>query len=190
MEPAAISSALAAFAKQELAGVIARGEGTQIYDRFVNGHAGAPEESVQAPGPILYVFSWWQPIIAFALNELERRSPRKSGRYANSFVVFVNGRRAHRGEEIPPNAEVVITNTQPYARKVQVGAMKMNVPPFLFDYAGSAVVRRFGATLISVQLKFLQLRGGYILKRSQGNRADRQAGMPLTYPSLILNMKQ
>src|SRR4051794_12782640 len=81
LEPAAIAAQLARFARSELAGAIQRGEASRIYAKFVNGRAGAPEESVIPPGPILYVFSQWGPVLEYALKYLEGRSPKKSGKY-------------------------------------------------------------------------------------------------------------
>lgn len=168
----AISAELAAFAKQELARTIATGEGSPVYRRFVDQVEGAPEESVTAPGPILYVFSWWTEVIAFALAELIKRSPRKSGRYAESFIVLVNGAPMAEGMAIPGDAEVIITNVQPYTRKVQVGAMAMTVPAYLFDGARSALSRKFGGSAAgySFETRFLNLPRGihalvpYVLK--------------------------
>src|SRR3954464_13170980 len=92
LEPQAITAQLARFARAELAGAIQRGEASPNYARFVNGRAGAPEESVIPPGPILYVFSTWGDVIPWALADLEKRSPRKSGRYQLSHIVMVGGR--------------------------------------------------------------------------------------------------
>src|SRR6185369_10254520 len=81
LEPDAINAALAKFARAELAKTIAGGA-PQQYEKFVNGRAGAVEESVKAPGPIVYVFTNWSLVINAALQELQKRSPRRSGRYA------------------------------------------------------------------------------------------------------------
>lgn len=192
--PDQISAHLARYARQELAKEIKAGRATPTYGIFVNGRPGLPEEAVEAPGPIVYEFSWWRVVIRFALDFLVKNSPRKSGRFATSFIVIVGGKVVTSFDQIPPSAEVVITNAQPYVRKVQVGAMKMSVPPKIFDKARSAVARKFGVQTFRYEVRFLDLAAGlhplipYRLKHSQGRRKDRQAGMPITYPSLILNM--
>lgn len=194
--PDRISAELAKFARQQLAEAIQSGAATPVYDLFVNGRRGVTEESVQAPGPILYEFSWWRVVIRYALDVLAKHSPRKSGRYASSFIVIVGGKVVADFEDIPPSAEVIITNAQPYVRKVQVGAMQMSVPARMFDKAKADLVRRYGTRAFSFQAQFLDLGSGlhplipYRLKRNQGRRKDRQAGMPITYPAIVMNMVQ
>src|SRR4029077_11865701 len=89
--PQNVARTLAEFAKAQLAEVIASGEGSPVYDRYVNGVLGAPESAVVPPGPILYDFIWWQEIIAYALQHLVERSPERSGRYKRSWFVMVDG---------------------------------------------------------------------------------------------------
>ncbi|KQU79820.1 hypothetical protein ASD00_36025 [Ensifer sp. Root31] len=196
IEPDQISAHLARFARQQLADAIQSGAATPLYDLFVNGRRGVSEETVQAPGPILYEFSWWRVVIRYALDALVKRSPRKSGRYASSFIVIVGGKIVTNFDDVPPSAEVIITNAQPYVRKVQVGAMQMSVPARMFDKAKTDLVRKYGSQSFSFQMQFLDLAGGlhplipYRLKRNQGRRKDRQAGMPITYPAIVMNMVQ
>lgn len=202
----AISAALAKFARSELARVIQSGQGTAAYSRFVNGREGAAEESVKAPGPIVYVFSWWESIISDALSALVAVSPSKSGRFVKSFIVIANGRLVADFSDIEGASEVIITNAQPYVRKIQVGAMKMSVPPRIFEQARKALLAKYTQQLVSCQVTFLNIQGGvhplipYILKghqrsvsvsksgRSSSRRKDTAAGQPLTYPALVLNM--
>ena len=202
----AIAAALAKFARSELSRVIQSGQGTSAYSRFVNGREGASEESVKAPGPIVYVFSWWQSIITDALAALVAVSPTKTGRFVKSFIVIVNGRMVTDFSDIQAGSEVIITNAQPYVRKIQVGAMKMSVPPRIFEQARKALIAKYTQQLISCQVTFLNIEGGvhplipYILKghqrsvgvsksgRARSRRKDTEAGQPLTYPALVLNM--
>lgn len=218
IEPEAINAELARFAKAELAKVIASGQGSSVYTRYVNGRFGAAEESVKAPGPILYEFAWWGPVIVAALAELVKRSPKKSGRYASSFVVLADGRPISSFEAILPGAEVIIFNAQPYTRKVETGGMVMTVPPRHFDGAELAMWRLYGrAAGFAFRTAFLSLPGGlhalvpYVLKGRSRTiharnvlsynvrngrklrtapryRRDSRAGEKLTYPALIMNM--
>lgn len=210
-----ISKKLAIFAKQELADQIAQGNASTIYDRYVNGRKGLPEEAVSAPGPILYEFSFWQEIVADALGYLRDRGPRKSGRYSNSHILIVAGRRVPDDFLVPINAEVIITNIQPYTRKIEVGAMKMNVAPKIYESARQFLNRQY-RDIVNVQLKFINLPAGidplapYILKtngrvrqatRSKhssafragrttlARRKDLKAGQPITYPALVMNVR-
>lgn len=189
LEPAKINAALARFARRELAKAIAAGASPQ-YERYVNGVKGAPESAVKAPGPIVYEFINWPIVINAALEELKKRSPRRSGRYINSFVVLANQEPVTDYSKIPADAEVIITNFQPYVRKIEVGANRTGKR--MFDLSKIAMNRRFRGGF-TFETRFLDIRSGvhpqipYILKYSQGRRKDRQAGMPITYPSIVIN---
>jgi hypothetical protein len=191
-EPEAQRRELAAFARTSVAELIASGQASPDYERFVNGRAGALEETVELPGPIVYVFTNWTLAIETALAELQKRVPRKSGRYARSFIVVVGGSEITDYDEIPPKAEVVILNFQPYTRKMEVGE-NGEAGDRHFDLARGAFNRRFsGAFRASVQ--FLNVTSGlrpdmpYILKRGgRSRRKDRQSGQAISYPALILS---
>jgi hypothetical protein len=182
-----INKALAAYARQELAKAIAAGAPRQ-YQRFVNGHEGAAEESVVAPGPITYLFVNWGVVIPAALDELKKRSPRRTGRYMNSFVVVVGGRTVVTDySKIRPDGEVIIFNAYPSTRKIETGN---NGPGARhFDLARRALNSRFKGAF-EVEMKYVDVPGGvapgapYILKRTTKRRS---AGTPLTYPTLIIN---
>ncbi len=214
----AIEAQLAAFAIAELGDVIQSGEGTRVHTRFVNGREGAAETTVRAPGPIVYQFAWWGDLIRDALAELVKRSPKRSGRYRNSFIVLANQTPVSDYDNIPGNAEVIIFNAQPYTRKVEVGAMSMSVPPYHFDSANAALRRKYGTKgSFSIMTRFLTIRSGidprvpYILRGEHARRynaqrgaikagarissasrlarrRDRDAGQPITYPALVINM--
>jgi hypothetical protein len=195
--PEVISAELAKLAKSELVAAIERGEASPVFTRYVDGVDGATEETVdvlstKTPGPILYVFSWWKPIIEFALADLIKRSPKRSGRFAQSFIVIVRDRLVSDYSTIRADDEVIITNAQPYVRKVQVGAMEMSVPPQIFDAARSAVVKEFGAGKngFGFAVRFLDIAAGvhplipYVLKgeyagRFNAQRARLRAGQSL-----------
>lgn len=190
LSPERISKELAKFAKQSLAEVIRSGQGSPQYDRYVDGRKGAPEESVRHDGVIRYEFVHWPRVIEIALEELRKRVPRKTGRYAGSFVVLANQKVVVDYTSIPADAEVVIINAQPYTRKMEVGANKTGKKHF--DRSELAFNRRFSGAFVA-RTMFLNVSSGlvpgvpYHLKRSQGRRKDRQAGMPVTYPALVIN---
>lgn len=196
--PEKIAAQLAAFARSELRNAIADGEGSPIYDKFINGREGAEEESVVPPGPILYVFSWWDDIVKYALQYLVERSPEKSGRYKSSWQVMVNGQVVADPKTIPIQSVVTIINTQPYSRKIDVGHMQMSVPPFVVEDARTKVMSIFG-NIITAKRIMISIPGGYVLKgrfrrgiRKHARRklrADTQAGAPMTYPALQMQMR-
>lgn len=187
LEPAQVNAALAKFARAELAKVIAAGASPQ-YDRYVNGRLGATEESVIAPGPILYVFTNWTLVINSAMEELRKRAPRRTGRYAGSFVVIVGGRTVVTDySRLRPDAEIVIFNPQPYTRKIETGYNGSGARHF--DLSRRALNTRFKGAF-EVEMRFVDVPGGinplapYKIKRTTKRRA---AGTPITYPALIIN---
>lgn len=218
-----ISREVALFARTSLAELIRTGEASPSYTRFVNGREGAPEEAFDVrsgatPGPILYEFTWWQEIITDALAELIKRSPKRSGRYARSFIVLANQVPVTDYAAISGAEEVIIFNAQPYTRKIEVGAMSMQVPPRHFDATNAMLRRKYGTTgSFSIMTRFLDIRSGidprvpYILKGEYAGRynaqrkaiaagarissaarlarrKDRDAGQPISYPALVINM--
>lgn len=191
LTPEAINQAVADFAKQELQRVITEGIASPEFERYVNGVHGAPEDAYKAPGAIIYEFTNWPLVIQTALDELQKRSPRKSGRFASSFIVITGGRVVTDYRAIPADAEVIIVNAQPYSRKAEVG--RLGIPRRrLFDGTKSAMARRFSG-VFRFETRFLDIAGGlhplipYILKGSRGRRKGSQAGDPITYPAIVIN---
>lgn len=195
--PEDINRALAEFARAELRKVQLAGA-SRSYQLYVNGRPASSEYEVIAPGPIVYQFSLWSEIVAFAIAELQRRSPVRSGRFRNSFIVLVDGKLFDPASDVPATSEVIITNFQPYIRKAEAGLL--GTKRFaIFDGTKRALARRFGnegraSFGYLFETKWLSIGAGvhpnipYILKRSQGRRKDRQAGMPITYPAVIMKM--
>ncbi|MCK1577803.1 hypothetical protein [Bradyrhizobium sp. 174] len=196
--PENIAKELAAFARAELANAIQQGEGSERYDRYVNGRSGVAEEAVVPPGPILYVFHWWREIIEFALQTAVERSPEKSGDYKKSWFIMTPGGVIKSFDEIPINSTVILTNNQPYARKIDVGHMRMSVPPGVVEDVRKAVMSKFG-NFVSAKRTLIPLPGGYTLKGRFRRgyrpfartklRPDTMPGAQMTYPALVLTMK-
>ncbi len=196
--PENIARELAAFARSENAKAIGEGEGSERFDRYVNGNLGASEDTVIPPGPILYVYHWWRELCEFTLQSLVERSPEKSGRYKQSWFVMTAGGRIKSFDDIPINADVIFCNDQPYSRKIDVGHMRMSVPPGVVEDVRKMVMSRFG-NLVKARRTMIPLPNGYVLKgrfrrgyRQYARtrlRKDTQAGAQMTYPALVLSMK-
>lgn len=212
MGPEEINRAVVAFARKELQRVIAEGRASPQYERFVNGIQGAPEESYKAPGAIVYEFTNWPLVIGAALEELQKRSPRRSGRFAASFIVISGQRIITDFSRIDSGSEVIIVNFQPYTRKAEAGLLKQP-RRYVFDGTKRALNARFNGAF-KAETRFLNISTGvhpeipYILKgrvkvraavqnnRSSAFRAgraflsarkDTAAGQPLTYPAVVIN---
>lgn len=192
LQPKEVSRELARFARAELSKAIQSGEASTTYDRFVNGRKGAVEESVVAPGPIVYVFTNWPLVIRTAMVEFDKRVPKRSGRYASGFIVLAGGAPVRSFDAIKPEQEVIIFNVRPYTRKMEVGANRTGKRHF--ERTRQALQRRFGAggEGFSFQVKYLTIPAGihpqvpYRLRRLN-RRRDRSAGAVLNYPALVMN---
>ncbi|MBP6818344.1 MAG: hypothetical protein KBC46_03470 [Ferrovibrio sp.] len=201
VSPERVGAALASLARAELEKAIAAGEGTAEYETYVNGRAGAALESVRPPGPIVFVFAWLGPVVEFATTFLRQRyavrGPAAGGHYQDSHRVLIDG-RAWSGGSIPSRAEVTIVNTQPYARKVQIGARGFEVARGIYDDAEKAVRQRYGRLVIcrtrfvSITDPYLLRYQGYRLTRSGRPKArkDMRAGTALTYPALVIALRE
>jgi hypothetical protein len=193
LEPEAINKAVATFAKKEVARVIAEGIASPTYERFVNGRSGAVEEAYQAPGAIVYEFTNWPIVIGAALAELKKRGPRpRSGRFDASYIVIAGGRAVVTDfTKIRADAEVIITNFQPYVRKAEVGFL--GIPEQrLFKGTARAMASRFRGAF-TIESRFVDVRSGlhaampYRLKmRASRDRISRKSGV-LSYPAIIIN---
>jgi hypothetical protein len=204
LSPQALSHQLASVARKKRDDLIAEGEASPAYETYVDGRRGAVEETVSPSGAILYVFSLLGQAATFAINFAIARSPVDSGDYKRAWFVVVDGKRwAGDLKDIPPGAvEVMVTNPLPYARKIDVGHMKMRMPPGIVEDMRQAVQRKFPSvrserTMVNIPTGF---GGGYILKghhrtgfrlhARKALRSDTEAGAQMTYPALILTSKR
>lgn len=212
----AVKSLLIADVIAERESLIQSGEASPIWRRTVNGVANAPETNLRVGGSIRYNFSDISQAIMLALETCRQKSPVSSGDYRDAWVVLVSD-HAWTGdfEDIPWDAEVIITNPVPYARKIDVGAMQMSMPPGIVEAARQLVQRRFPG--VTAWRRFINLSGTYgrwhapyLLKgtaqrklakldprssafrrgeRYLARRKELAAGQPVTYPALVLKEK-
>jgi len=100
-------------AKTRHAALVADGKLPEANIRFVDGAQGAAETTVKIaagkPGIILYKGSSLAQAAAYALEAARQASQRnsKSGTYAASWRIFVNGQEADEAH-VPPNAQEAI----------------------------------------------------------------------------------
>jgi hypothetical protein len=193
LSPAALSAQLAARARAERDRVVAAGQAPPAWRTFVDGREGANEDTVRQS--ILYQFNLLPQAIGFALGYCQGRSPvGDRGTYRRSWTVYIAGKKFDGDlSTIPAGSTVMISNPQPYARKIDAGGMKMSVPPGIIEAARQVTQRAFPS--MSVQRIFTNIAGGtdkygkpvpYILKGSS-RRKDRQAGAEMTYPALLIS---
>ena len=195
---AAVKQELIQTALRESAKIINGKPRPSSFTRNVDGVRGAPETAVKANGFIVYEFQYITEIVAYALQFLVERSPVDSGRYKRSWFVMVDGVRVSNPKDIQPGSIIMISNDQPYSRKIEVGHMRMSVPHGVVDDASVAVNHVFG-NMIKASVGFVDLPGGYVLKgrfrrgyRAQARkklRADTMAGATMTYPTLVIKQR-
>lgn len=208
---------LASEAQNNIAKLISEGRASPLYRNFTNGQEDAPYNTIHLDGTgnIIALFSSMAPAAAFALDYAINHSPRgATGKYRESWVLLVNGRPygqdadvATLFRDIPLGTEVILTNFLKYHRRIDVGGMKISVPPLITEQVRQQLIRRFPA--LTVERKFITLPGGYILKgrgrrsglaydkktkrfyqRHQGyvsDEKDRGAGAEMTYPSVVMS---
>lgn len=202
LSPAGLSLKLAAFARRSRDELIRDGEASPSFTTYVDGRRDAAEETVRPDGVILYAFNTLGLAAAFAITFCMARSPVDSGAYRSAWMVVVNG-RVWSGDlnDIPANAEVMITNPLPYSRKIDVGHMRMRVPPGIVEAARQQVLRRYPSLSAERALVTIpaSLGGGYVLRgrfrrgrrqhARQRLRSDTQKGAEMTYPALIIGVR-
>jgi hypothetical protein len=190
LSPAARARALATAAKKGLAELQASGRVSQFYERFVDGRRGAIEESVRPGGAIIYEFQYLGPAVLFALGFLRRRSPVRSGRYRDAFMVSVDGRSMRwdqfNPQLVPNSAEVIIYNIEPYSRKIDVQIahgrrLQISVPPGLFNDAATALHQQFGGAVVARRLYSISFPGQYVIRRGE------KKGSRVQSPALVLS---
>lgn len=174
-----------AIARQGLASFMSRQESKPTVAIETDGRPATSENSVRPFGVITYRFLRMREVARFARDEAIRLSPEKSGRYKRSWFLMVD-RREMAAEQIPHTAAMILlTNDTPYSRKIHVrGARLENVPPGIVERVRQLVLRKY-RTIITAEIRFITLGGGYQLKgRSRRRRKDTAPGRALTYPAI------
>jgi hypothetical protein len=137
---------IVAVAKREHAKVMETPPKPVSFDRRVDGHLNAPEESVKSNGVIVYSYQRLDVIVQYAMDVLFDKSPVLTGVYRNNHTLLINGAPARNLAEYSPGDEITIANPVPYARKIEVGSMQMTVPgtDHVYQQAAQLVKARYG----------------------------------------------
>ncbi|KFC73199.1 hypothetical protein FG93_01943 [Bosea sp. LC85] len=154
---------LAAFARREHGKVMRADPRPSSYRRFVDGREGALEESVQRNGVIEYHYQRLDEIVRFAMDTLFALSPVLSGDYRRAHTLFVGGVAVGDLRSWKPQSgeEIYILNPLPYARKIDLGKMKMRVAGTdrVYQQAEQILKRRFG-NMAAIKFTFRSVVGG------------------------------
>lgn len=189
-DPGARSARLASVARSALATLQASGRVSKTYTLFVDNRPAASEDSVRGDGTgkILYEFDYVADAVTFALDFLRARAPNRSGKYRASFFVGVNGRfvpaDSFSPDSVPPGAEIIVGNSQPYNRKVDVqlnggNVLHFSAPPHEYDDCATALKQRFGNTMRAERTYDVSFPGKYTLHQAQTRKSGPRSGRPI-----------
>lgn len=192
--PQAVARLLAQTARDGTAELIRSRRASPRFIRYVDGRANAAAESVKANGVIVDVFDNWGDIITFAIAFLRKRAPHDSGDYVKSFFLGLDGKMvdadAFNPRTVGSLSEVIIGNTQPYNRLVDVqlagrNRIRFSVPEDIFRDAGRAIEREFKRAVMARREYNLDFPGKH---RLTGRGPSR--GKLVESPGLILTPRR
>lgn len=191
------SKALATYARQALAETEvsnrqATGHDT-AHETFVDGRKGAALETVRPDGTIVFEFDLVLDIFAWIYEQLVIHSPVLTGRFAESFVFTADGIPVDpMAATVPPAAEYVFTNSQPYTRKIERG-QSPQAPEGVFEGIATLAARRFG-NIASIKFSYRSLTAGAVhtwagrtsLGRRRNQSAQARADWLTRQPAIVV----
>lgn len=155
----------------------------------VNGRPRAALSTVKLPGPIVYAFDYRREIALITREALRQASPKSSGEYANSHVILVDGREVEEvPADLPDSAEIAITNTVPYSRRLEIGRkvdgtpFVVKVPPRIYETVSKRIVARNYRDVARITFGYVDLVGAYVPRG--GRRRGR--GDAVRYPAIFI----
>jgi len=141
-------------------------------------------------------------VVLFALNELRKASPVRSGRYVSSHAVLLNGSEIEGNlaltlRAVKPSDRVQIVNPQPYARKLEGATANRRTgrgkrrpssrqaPNGIYRVVQRRVIARYGRTLF-VDFKYVTLN---LAVKVWARRGSRRVQRDQVYPALQFFIK-
>lgn len=146
------------------------------FDRGDDGSASAP--ITLGSRRIVYRYAYMGEIVAFALQVLRDKSPVGSGSdphpglYRDSHRIFLNGHAVDDVSSWKPGDQINISTPVPYARKIEIGAMKLSLPGHVYEDATQIVAARYG-NQASIKFTFMPVRFGDIAAYAAFSRQER-----------------
>jgi hypothetical protein len=123
-------------------------------------------------------------IAQFTLQTLRDRSPVGSGKdphpglYRDSHMLFIDGHDVPDATNWKPGQVLEFSNPEPYARKIEIGAIKVSVPPHVYEETAPLIAARYGNS-VNVRFVFMPVRFGNIrayAKSLAGRAAGKRRG--------------
>lgn len=170
-------------------------------ETYVDGRRGVSEDEVRPFGMIAYWFTYWDEIARFAIEQAELISPRKTGRYLGSWFFIADEIVFRDPDQIPSDTRrLILTNDQPYHRKIHVGSMQVHAPgqAAIVETVRKQVNARFGNS-VKAGIEFVDLGGDgsglasetpWRLRRQtrRVNRTGRNISGVVNYPALVMTV--
>jgi hypothetical protein len=148
-----------------------RSGSSPAWEAYANRPGNSNLESVVLPGPLVWKYRYAGEIIKDALMALQKASPVKSGLYAKSHMVFVNGAAVSTiPNALKPGDEVMISNPVPYARRIEIGKTEagrdfiITVPNRIYERVATKVLMPKYRNVAKIRFGFVELPGGYATK--------------------------
>lgn len=141
---------------------------------IVDGRRGAP--IAQAEQLVVLEFGYLREVAAAVLRAVIAASPHRSGDFARGFVMMVDGQETENlGAITDATREVVIVNTRPFARRLEIGKRKDGSPfvisaqPKFMERTTIALRARFG-NVAKLWFNYFDISSPYRLKGGHGGR--------------------
>ncbi len=139
-------------------------------EQYANRPGNTNLDSVVLPGPIVFKYKYATDIVEDALLQLQKASPVRSGLYAKSHTIYVNGTEVGRAPKtLKRGEEVIITNPVPYARRLEVGKTEsgrdfvIQVPPRIYERVSKILIRKY-KNVADISFGYANIPGGYTVK--------------------------
>ena len=175
------------------------------WEAYANTPGNSNLDSVKLPGPIVYKYRYVGDIVQTALLMLQKASPVRSGRYAKSHTIFVNGAPVAQAPKVLRHGEsVMIANPVPYARRLEIGKTEkgrdfiIQVPNRIYERVAKALVSKY-RNLASITFGYVSLPGAYATKgmmkshyisaRGHRRRRRQKAGAQVQSPAIFFEAK-
>jgi len=143
------------------------------FEVYVDGRQGAPVDSVKPGG---FVFAEWDllsSVLEFIGKSLLEASPYLTGRYQNSFVMFVDGVEHEPGATVPDAEEIIFANVTPYSRKIERG-LSAQSPSGVLQVVAAIASRRFG-NIASVKFSYRSIQETGLVSYGAARKGGRDA---------------
>lgn len=125
---------------------------------YVDGRAGASEESVKVPGRIDYDFDAGSDVVSYVVELIAKTAPKRSGRYAKSVAIYADGVEVETPGAASDAEEIIVVSTVAYARKIESGR-KGYAPGGVFEGVAAMAMSRYG-NMASIKFTFAAPLGG------------------------------